>query len=276
MTRKIALRRGFTLVELLVVIGIIAVLIGILLPTLARARKAANTSVCLSNLRQVGQGMLMYAGANKGSILFSYARSETWDGVTQSINRRWYRNVTQAKNDDGLWARYGIQAKHAICPAVAESGLNYSGDTNISHYGWNFLIQHSRGCKITRCSKPGETVLMADAATATVSGGRLYGVSLSESLYNPWGNTAATSSNGPSFHGRHPGGMGGVVWFDGHASMEKPVPAGQVVTTYSDFDKSIYKKVGVGFLADPNRNLQSYLETNYYFWVKKGDVAQYY
>src|SRR5687768_13096206 len=63
MTRSLSqpVRRGFSLVELLVVIGVIAILIALLMPALVRAREQAKSVQCQSNLRQVGVMLMIYA-----------------------------------------------------------------------------------------------------------------------------------------------------------------------------------------------------------------------
>src|SRR5437660_5232644 len=99
-SKRVALP-AFTLVELLVVIGIIAVLIGILLPALSRAREQSKTAQCLSNLRQLGMGFSMYITEQRYMVPAAYfidsatpTNRETW--ATILVNQKYIRGVATA------------------------------------------------------------------------------------------------------------------------------------------------------------------------------------
>lgn len=107
-------RHGFTLIELLVVIAIIAILAAILFPVFARAREKARQTSCLSNLKQIGLGLMMYVQDYDETMVLSYYKTptRTWMSVMEPYmkNTQLLRCPSMAGTARSSGTDYGFNA----------------------------------------------------------------------------------------------------------------------------------------------------------------------
>ena len=114
------LRGGFTLVELLVVIGIIAILVALLLPALQKARRSAVQVTCQSNLRSIGQAYAMYVNDNRSSMLPGEVR---WPSSIGTVSSRWYMQLRPYVNKNlSVTGDQNVSIKVWRCPADETDG----------------------------------------------------------------------------------------------------------------------------------------------------------
>jgi prepilin-type N-terminal cleavage/methylation domain-containing protein/prepilin-type processing-associated H-X9-DG protein len=177
-------RAGFTLVELLIVIGIIAVLAGLMLTVRSRASDSAAKAMCLSNLRQIGAAMLMYAQNNDQAFPFGSPLDNTPAGDVPEDWIHWQVPVDQQqqKIDSSAIAKYvGARGSNyqSLMRCPSDDPDNHKAGSYRYSYVMNYLMTSNRGKaynlgstpRVTAITRPAEKILLVEENERTINDG---------------------------------------------------------------------------------------------------------
>ena len=189
-SRRVA---AFTLVELLVVIGIIALLISILLPALSRAKESANRVACASNLRQLGIAFVMYTNDHRGWFPFHAAIGEV-DRFGNPWNAEdWIYWHAARKPAESAIMTYlgGYQPKVLHCPSddIAYHTRKITPDPYIYSYTMNMTMTSDpkagqKHVKITAIRRAAEKILLVEEDERSIDDGNFNPYLVGSSIEN--------------------------------------------------------------------------------------------
>ncbi len=218
---------GFTLIELLVVVAIIALLIAILLPSLARARDQAKSTRCQAQLHGIAVGSLIYSADFDGSIVPYLGGNSNW-----LYGNNFSTAPATSDVSLGLLYPYIHNASIFLCPSEDLSNIKQYGFyattlpppmfgyavNNVASYNVlglsDLSLAEPPALRMMDLKKPVETAVFMDALIYDTSP---LGHAVTPTLLAlpPWKNKQ------PTFAYRHRGN-GNVAWYDGHVSTEPP------------------------------------------------------
>ncbi len=216
---------AFTLIELLVVLAVLTLLVGMLLPGLAKARERARSTACWSNIRQIAFANGLYAQDSGGVYCPGAAvflrNLDRWHGRRKSTEEAF------GSGRGPLSAYLGIDRAIRACPTFEPEKAGFEAGNG--GYGYNnayigvqivaadddraIVTSDLAGAYAARVKRPGKTVMFTDAAFAD---GLLIEYSFAEPRFHPQFGSRAD----PSIHFRHNDKSANVAWCDGHVSSE--------------------------------------------------------